>query len=66
MRVLCYRHQIKAARPVLEDMEIEKRLDMTQVTRLAIQAVEESGIVFIDEVDKVCTYGMLYSTAPLA
>ena len=46
-------HQIKDARPLIEDMEIEKRLDMAQVTRDAIKAVEETGIVFIDEIDKV-------------
>ncbi|CAN0502205.1 unnamed protein product [Laminaria digitata] len=34
-------------------MEIEKRLDMATVTRDAIRAVEETGIVFIDEIDKV-------------
>ena len=38
---------------MIEDMEIEKRLDMTTVTRDAIRAVEETGIVFIDEIDKV-------------
>lgn len=47
------RGQIKDARPLIEDMEIEKRLDMAQVTRDAIKAVEETGIVFIDEIDKV-------------
>ena len=49
----CCRDQIKDARPLIEDMEIEKRLDMAQVTRDAIKAVEETGIVFIDEIDKV-------------
>lgn len=49
----CIAFQIKDARPLIEDMEIEKRLDMTTVTRDAIRAVEETGIVFIDEIDKV-------------
>lgn len=44
---------MKDARPLIEDMEIEKRLDMAAVTRDAIKAVEETGIVFIDEIDKV-------------
>eukprot|EP00904_Undaria_pinnatifida_P008551 jgi/Undpi1/4826/HiC_scaffold_19.g08179.m1 len=49
--------KIKDARPLIEDMEIEKRLDMTTVTRDAIRAVEETGIVFIDEIDKICNTG---------
>ena len=51
--LLCDCVQVKDARPLIEDMEIEKRLDMTAVTRDAIRAVEETGIVFIDEIDKV-------------
>ncbi|CAN0022260.1 unnamed protein product [Ascophyllum nodosum] len=49
--------KVKDARPLIEDMEIEKRLDMTAVTRDAIRAVEETGIVFIDEIDKICNVG---------
>lgn len=51
--IFALRFQIKDARPLIEDMEIEKRLDMAQVTRDAMKAVEETGIVFIDEIDKV-------------
>jgi len=34
--------------------EADKLLDDEAVTRAALQAVEQSGIVFIDEIDKVC------------
>jgi ATP-dependent HslUV protease ATP-binding subunit HslU len=34
--------------------EADKLLDQEAVTRAAIEAVEENGIVFIDEIDKVC------------
>jgi len=34
--------------------EADKLLDDEAVTRAAITAVEESGIVFLDEIDKVC------------
>ena len=34
--------------------EADKLLDDEAVTRAAIHAVEESGIVFLDEIDKVC------------
>jgi ATP-dependent protease HslVU (ClpYQ) ATPase subunit len=36
---------------------MEKLVDMSDVTREAIQSVEESGIVFIDEIDKICNTG---------
>ena len=32
-------------------------MDMTDVTREAVQSVEESGIVFLDEIDKICNAG---------
>ena len=35
--------------------EADKLLDDEAVTRNALTAVQESGIVFIDEIDKVCT-----------
>jgi ATP-dependent HslUV protease ATP-binding subunit HslU len=34
--------------------EADKLLDQEAVTRSAIEAVEENGIVFLDEIDKVC------------
>ena len=34
--------------------EADKLLDQEAVTREAINAVEQNGIVFIDEIDKVC------------
>jgi len=34
--------------------EADKLLDDEAVTRLAVQAVEQNGIVFLDEIDKVC------------
>ncbi|MFT5869614.1 MAG: ATP-dependent HslUV protease ATP-binding subunit HslU [Paracoccaceae bacterium] len=39
---------------LLVDEEADKLLDSDTVTREAIRAVETSGIVFIDEIDKVC------------
>ena len=34
--------------------EADKLVDQEEITREAIRAVEEDGIVFIDEIDKVC------------
>lgn len=46
---------VAEARPVLEEQEMEKLLEGLDVTKAALAAVEESGIVFIDEIDKVCS-----------
>ena len=47
--------KIKDARKVIRDEEVEKLVDMSTVEREAIESVEEDAIVFIDEIDKICT-----------
>ena len=42
----------EAHRPLLEE-ESDKLIDQDMITREAIRAVEEDGIVFIDEIDKI-------------
>ena len=44
---------VSEARPLIEEIEMEKLLDMTDVTREAITQAEDNGIVFIDEIDKI-------------
>ena len=44
---------IKEARRILTQKEAEKLLDMDEIIRNAISKVENSGIVFIDELDKI-------------
>ena len=39
---------------ILIDEEADKLIDQEQITREAINAVEQNGIVFLDEIDKVC------------
>ena len=39
---------------VLMQEESDKLLDQEKVTREAIHAVEQNGIVFLDEIDKIC------------
>ena len=55
--------KIKDAAPIIEEVELEKLLDMTDIKKEAIQAVEESGIVFIDEIDKIASSGDGYRGA---
>lgn len=44
---------IKEARKIMVDEEAQKLIDMEAVQKEAIKRVQESGIVFIDEIDKV-------------
>ena len=47
------RVKIKEARDILLEDEEKRLVDMDQVARLAIERVEQSGIIFLDELDKV-------------
>ncbi len=45
---------VAAARAALEREEADKLLDNDRITREAVAHAENNGIVFIDEIDKVC------------
>lgn len=45
--------KLKEAREYLLQEEQKRLIDMDQVAKLAIQRVEQSGIIFLDEVDKI-------------
>ena len=45
--------KIREAREILLEEEEKRLVDMDQVSRLAIERVEHSGIIFLDEVDKI-------------
>lgn len=44
---------VSEARKILTQEECQNLIDMDDVTALAIERVEQSGIVFIDEIDKI-------------
>jgi ATP-dependent HslUV protease ATP-binding subunit HslU len=48
------RMKVAAARPLLEREEADKLVDNDRLTQDAVQHAEENGIVFLDEIDKVC------------
>lgn len=53
--------KVPEALQVLSQEEAQKLIDMDSVVKLAVERVEQSGIIFIDEIDKIAgresTYG---------
>jgi ATP-dependent HslUV protease ATP-binding subunit HslU len=47
------RMKLKEAREIILEEEEKRLVDMDQVARLAVGRVEQSGIIFLDEVDKI-------------
>jgi len=45
---------VREARKVLLSQEAEKLIDRDKIHAVAIERVEQSGIVFLDELDKIC------------
>jgi ATP-dependent HslUV protease ATP-binding subunit HslU len=48
------RLKVSLARPLLEREEADRLVDNDQLTKDAVQHAENNGIVFLDEIDKVC------------
>lgn len=47
--------KVSEARVFLQKEEAEKLIDMEKVTKLAIKRTEQSGIIFLDEIDKIAS-----------
>ncbi|MDY0296268.1 MAG: ATP-dependent protease ATPase subunit HslU [Acidobacteriota bacterium] len=48
------RMNVNEAREYLLQDEQNKLLDMDQISKVAVERVEQTGIVFLDEIDKIC------------
>jgi len=48
---------VSRARQVLREQELDRRIDQDQLNQEAVQLVEDGGIVFIDEIDKIAGKG---------
>lgn len=57
---------VREARKVLTNEEASKLIDMDEVSQEAVQRAEESGIIFIDEIDKIAKNGGTSSSADVS
>lgn len=53
--------KIKEAYKILIEEEAAKLVNQEELKEKAIEAVEQNGIVFIDEIDKICRHGNMSS-----
>lgn len=49
--------KVPEAREYLEQEEASRLIDMDSVTKLAIERIEQNGIIFLDEIDKIASPG---------
>ncbi|WP_066289074.1 HslU--HslV peptidase ATPase subunit [Bacillus sp. FJAT-29937] len=57
---------VSEARKVLTNEEAQKLIDMDEVTQEAVFRAEQSGIIFIDEIDKIASRGNGGSSADVS
>ncbi|CAM3078640.1 ATP-dependent protease ATPase subunit HslU [Filibacter tadaridae] len=58
--------KVKDARKVLQAEEADKLIDQDEIARRAIELTEQSGIIFIDEMDKIASRGGSGSSADVS
>ncbi|MDO9527870.1 MAG: ATP-dependent protease ATPase subunit HslU [Syntrophales bacterium] len=52
--------KVPEAMEILAEEEAQRMVDMDKVTKTAIERVEQSGIIFLDEIDKIVGSGSTY------
>ncbi len=51
------RMSVREARPIVRVQEADRLIDQDKVAQEAVRRTEQSGIVFLDEIDKVASHG---------
>jgi len=54
---------LKECVPILTEMESDKLINEDDIKRQALHLVEQEGIVFLDEIDKICSRGEFRGSA---
>lgn len=53
--------KISEARPIFEEMETDRLISTEDIRKEALEAVQQEGIVFLDEIDKICSHSDRHS-----
>lgn len=56
----CCKMMVREVRKVLINEEVGKLIDMDEVSQEVVLRVEEGGIIFIDEIDKIVKNGGVF------
>jgi ATP-dependent HslUV protease ATP-binding subunit HslU len=47
--------KVSEALTIIEQQEVNNLIDMDEAKKIALKKVEQSGIIFLDEIDKICS-----------
>jgi ATP-dependent HslUV protease ATP-binding subunit HslU len=47
--------KVSEAMTIIEQQEVNNLIDMDEAKKIALKKVEQSGIIFLDEIDKICS-----------
>lgn len=63
---VCKKITVESALKILIQEESDKLLDQNKITNEALESVQQNGIVFIDEIDKICVQNSEYQSSSVS